>query len=46
MQQIIRVEAVPQELPALMSVGRWKSSKTPVRYIDRQLADRGAVAKY
>ena len=34
------------ELPALMMAGRWKSSRTPARYTDRQAAGRGAVAKY
>ena len=34
------------ELPALMTAGRWKSSKMPARYTERQAADRGAVAKY
>ena len=34
------------ELPALMTVGRWKSSKIPARYTERQAADRGAVARY
>ena len=34
------------ELPALMTAGRWKSSKMPARYTERQTADRGAVAKY
>ena len=32
------------ELPALMTAGRWKSSKMPARYTERQAADRGAVA--
>ena len=34
------------ELPALMTAGRWKSSKMPARYTERQAADRGALAKY
>ena len=34
------------ELPALMTAGRWKSSKMPARYTERQTADRGAVARY
>ena len=34
------------ELPALMTAGRWKSSKMPAKYTERQAADRGAVAKY
>ena len=34
------------ELPALMTAGRWKSSKMPTRYTERQAADRGAVARY
>ena len=34
------------ELPALMTAGRWKSSKMPARYTERQAADRGAVARY
>ena len=35
------------ELPALMSAGRWKSSrKMPARHTERQAADRGAVARY
>ena len=29
------------ELPALMTAGRWKSSKMPARYTERQAADRG-----
>ena len=33
------------ELPALMTAGRWKSSKMPARYIERQAAGRGAVAR-
>ena len=34
------------ELPALMTAGRWKSSKMLARYTERQAADRGAVARY
>ena len=34
------------ELPALMTAGRWKSSKMPARYTERQAAGRGAVANY
>ena len=34
------------ELPALMSAGRWKNSKMPARYTERQAAGRGAVANY
>ena len=34
------------KLPALMTAGRWKSSKMPARYTERQAADRGAVARY
>ncbi len=34
------------ELPALMTAGRWKFSKMPARYTERQAADRGAVARY
>ena len=34
------------KLPALMTAGRWKNSKTPVRYTERQAAGRGAVARY
>ena len=34
------------ELLALMTAGRWKSSKMPARYTERQAADRGAVARY
>ena len=33
-------------LPALMTASRWKSSKMPARYTERQAADRGAVARY
>ena len=38
--------ATGTELPALMTAGRWKSSRMPARYTERQAADRGAVAKY
>ena len=34
------------ERPALMTAGRWKSSKMPARYTERQAVGRGAVAKY
>ena len=34
------------ELPDLMTAGRWKSSRMPARYIERQAAGRGAVARY
>ena len=34
------------ELPALMNADRWKSSKMPARYTERQAADWGAVARY
>ena len=34
------------ELPALMTAGRWKSSRMPARYTERQAAHRGAVARY
>ena len=34
------------ELPALMTAGRWTSSKMPARYTERQAAGRGAVARY
>ena len=34
------------ELPALMSAGRWKRSRMPARYTERQAAGRGAVARY
>ena len=35
--------ATEVELPALITAGRWKSSKMPTRYTERQAADRGAV---
>ena len=34
------------ELPALMTAGRWKNSKMPARYTERETAARGAVARY
>ena len=34
------------ELPALMTAGRWKSSKMPARHTERQAAGRGTVARY
>ena len=34
------------ELPALMTARRWKNSKMPARYTERQAAGRGAVARY
>ena len=34
------------ELPALMNAGRWKSSRMPARYTEKQAAGRGAVARY
>ena len=34
------------ELPELMTAGRWKTSRMPARYTERQAAGRGAVAKY
>ena len=34
------------ELPALMTAGRWKSSRMPARYTERQAVGRGAVARY
>ena len=34
------------ERPALMTAGRWKSSKMPARYTERKPADRDAVAGY
>ena len=34
------------DLPALMTAGRWKSSRMPTRYTERQAAGRGAVARY
>ena len=38
--------ATGTELPALMTAGRWKSSKMPARYTERQEAGRDTVAKY
>ena len=34
------------ELPELMTAGRWKSSRMPAKYTERQAAGRGAVARY
>ena len=34
------------ELPALMTAGRWKSSRMSARYTERQAAGRSAVARY
>ena len=34
------------ELPELMTAGRWKTSRMPARYAERQTAGQGAVAKY
>ena len=34
------------ELPALMVAGRWRSSRMPARYSERQLVARGLVARY
>ena len=34
------------ELPELMTAGRWKSSRMPAKYSERQAADRGTMAKY
>ena len=34
------------ELPALMTAGRWKSTKMPARYTERQAAGGGDVARY
>ena len=34
------------ELPALMVAGRWRSSRMPARYSERQLAARGLVSRY
>ena len=34
------------ELPELMTAVRWKSSRMPARYTERQTAGRGAVARY
>ena len=33
------------ELPELMTAGRWKSSRMPARYTERQSAGRGPVAR-
>ena len=34
------------ELPVLMTAGRWKISKMPARYTERQAADRAAAPRY
>ncbi len=34
------------ELPAVMQAGRWKSATMPVRYAERLVAGRGAVAQF
>ena len=34
------------ELPELMTAGRWKRSRMPAKYTERQAAGRGAVARY
>ena len=34
------------ELPELMTSGRWKSSRMPTRYTERQALGRGAVARF
>ena len=34
------------ELPALITTGRWKISRMPARYTERQVAGQGAVARY
>lgn len=38
--------AVGTELPDLMQAGRWRSPEMPARYAEKQLAGRGAVARY
>lgn len=35
-----------EELPSLMSAGRWKGAEMVARYIARESAGRGAVARY
>ena len=35
-----------EELPALMTAGRWKGAEMVARYIARESAGRGAVARY
>ena len=40
------LSASGMELPELMNAGRWKSSKMPARYTERQAAGRGTVARY
>ena len=42
-QDVVKTGA---KLPALMTAGRWKSSRMPERYTEKQSADPGAVAKY
>ena len=44
--EVARAAATGVELPALMKAGRWKSSRMPARYTERQSAGRGAVARY
>ena len=44
MAQVLAATGV--EMPALMTAGRWKSSRMPARYIECQAAGRGAVARY
>ena len=44
MVQDLAAEGV--ELPELMTAGRWKSSRMPARYTEKQAASRGAVARY
>lgn len=38
--------AAGTELPDLMQAGRWRSPEMPSRYAEKQLAGRGAVARY
>jgi hypothetical protein len=33
------------EIPALMQAGRWKDTRMPLRYGERVLASRGAMAR-
>ena len=40
------LSAAGVELPELMTAGRWKSSRMPARYTEKQAAGRGAVARY
>ena len=35
-----------EELPALMTAGRWKGPEMVARYISHERAGRGAVARY